>query len=75
MLIILGILIVLFKGTFFFQTELPKYVPWSMSFWDYLNEKAIESKILTSIAGNIIGITVGILLIFFIMRHVAKKDR
>ncbi|MBI1936392.1 cytochrome c biogenesis protein CcdA [Candidatus Woesearchaeota archaeon] len=67
LLLIIGSLMVIFQGTFFFQTELPKYVPWSMSFWGYLNERALESKIFTSTIGNVIGIFIAVLLIIFIM--------
>ena len=44
-MLIIGLLMVVFQGTFFFQTELPKLIPWSMSFWDYMSEKSLESKL------------------------------
>ena len=71
-LIIIGILMTIFQGTFFFQTELPNYIPWSMSFWDYLNEAALESKIFASITGNILGILAALLLVAFIVWHLRK---
>mgnify|MGYP001616113896 CR=1 FL=1 len=74
LLLIIGTLMVIFKGTFFFQTELPKLVPWSMSFWGYLNEKALESKIFTSTTGNILGIIVALLVIIFIIRYINKTE-
>lgn len=75
LLLIIGLLMVYFKGTFFFQTELPKYVPWSMSFWGYLNEKAIESKIFASAAGNISGIFIGLLIVIFVVWHLNKNEK
>ena len=69
LLLIIGLLMVIFKGTFFFQTELPKYVPWSMSFWGYLNERALELEIFTSTIGNILGIVVILLIVIFIVWH------
>ena len=74
LLIIIGILMVIFQGTFFFQAELPKYVPWSMSFWGYLNERALDSKIFTSAIGNILGIILALLVIFFVVSHLKKTE-
>ena len=73
LLAIIGLLMVIFQGTFFFQTELPKYVPWSMSFWGYLNEMALESRIFTSTIGNVIGIFIAVLLIIFIIWYFKGK--
>jgi len=73
-LLIIGLLMAIFKGTFFFQTELPKYLPWSMSFWGYLNEKALESKLLTSTIGNVLGIGLAALIIVFVMRYLKKQE-
>ena len=75
LLLIIGLLMVLFKGTFFFQTELPKYVPWSMSFWGYLNERALESKIFTSTTGNILGVIIGLSIIVFVVWYLNKSGK
>ena len=72
LLLIIGLLMVIFKGTFFFQTELPKYVPWSMSFWGYLNERALESKIFTSAIGNVLGIVVALLIFVFVILYLNR---
>ena len=72
LLLIIGLLMVIFKGTFFFQTELPKYVPWSMSFWGYLNERALESKIFMSTTGNILGIALALLVVIFVVLYLNK---
>ena len=74
LLLIIGVLMVLFQGTFFFQTELPKYIPWSMSFWGYLNEKALESRIITSAAGNILGFIIALSIVVFVVRYLKKTD-
>lgn len=75
LLLIIGLLMVIFKGTFFFQTELPKLVPWSMSFLGYLNERALESKIFTSTTGNILGIVVALLVIVFVVWYLNKTEK
>ena len=69
----IGILMVIFQGTFFFQTELPKYVPWSMSFWSYLNDISLETSIFTSTIGNIFGIIIALLIILFVVRYLKRK--
>ncbi len=73
LLLIIGLLMIIFKGTFFFQTELPKYVPWSMSFWGYLNERALESKIFISTTGNILGIALALLVVIFVVWYLNKS--
>lgn len=75
LLLIIGLLMVVFKGTFFFQTELPKYVPWSMSFWGYLNERALESKIFTSAIGNVLGIIFALIVIIFVVWYLSKTEK
>jgi cytochrome c biogenesis protein CcdA len=72
LLLIIGLLMVIFKGTFFFQTELPKFIPWSMSFWGFLNERALESRIFTSTIGNILGIVIALLIVIFVVWHLNK---
>lgn len=75
LLAIMGLLMTIFQGTFFFQTELPKLVPWSMSFWGYLNERALESKIFTSTIGNILGIIFALLVVIFVIWYLNKSER
>ena len=75
LLLIIGSLMVIFKGTFFFQTELPKYVPWSMSFWGYLNERALESKIFLSATGNLLGIVAALLVVVFVFWYLNKTEK
>ncbi len=73
LLLAIGILMVIFKGTFFFQSELPKYIPWSMSFWSYLNDSSLETGIFTSTTGNVLGITAVILIIAFVYYSLRKQ--
>ena len=70
----IGILMIIYKGTFFFQTDLPRILPWTMSFWAQMNEKAIESKFLTSFYGNILGIIVLAALALFLVFKINKKS-
>lgn len=75
LLLAIGILMVIFKGTFFFQTELPKYIPWSMSFWSYLNNASLEIEILKSKIGNILVVTIALLIIIFVIWKMYKTDK
>ena len=75
LLLIIGLLMVIFKGTFFFQTELPKHVPWSMSFWGYLNERALESKIFLSTTGNILGLIIALSIVVFVIWYLTKTEK
>lgn len=74
LLLAIGLLMVIFKGTFFFQTELPKFIPWSMSFWGYLNERALESKIFMSTIGNVLGIVIALVIVIFVVWHLNKSN-
>ena len=74
LLFVIGLLMVYYKGTFFFQTELPKYVPWSMSFWGYMNEMALQSKIFTSTTGNILGFIIALLVVVFVIFYLNKNE-
>ena len=75
LLLTIGVLMVKFKGTFFFQTELPKYVPWSMSYWSQLNEMALGSKIFSATTGNILGILIAIVIIIFVIIYLNRSKR
>lgn len=52
-LMVLGGLIISYKGTFFFQTTMLEYIPWSMSLWSYTNELLVSSSLLGSRLLNI----------------------
>ena len=75
LLVIIGTLMVYFQGTFFFQTELPKYIPFSMSLWNYMSETSVESKFFTSSLGNILGILAVILVAVFVYFAIKKEGR
>lgn len=75
LLMLIGFLMVIFKGTFFFQTELPKYVPWSMSFWGYLNERALESSIFKSVIGNILGVVIVLSIVIFVILYLKRQKQ
>lgn len=72
LLLAIGILMVAFKGTFFFQSELPKYLPWSMSLLYSLNEKALESSLFLSKSGNALGIFAALFILILVIIHLKK---
>src|SRR3989338_2293965 len=73
LLMAIGILMIIYKGTFFFQTDLPRILPWTMSFWAQMNENAIESRFLTSFYGNILGLIVSVALALFLLFQFKKS--
>ncbi|MBI2558529.1 cytochrome c biogenesis protein CcdA [Candidatus Woesearchaeota archaeon] len=75
LLLAIGILMVIFKGTFFFQSELPKYIPWSMSFWSYLNEASLGTRIFTSVSGNILGIISALSIFLLVIWHLHGAEK
>ena len=62
-LMILGGLIISYKGTFFFQTTMLEYIPWSMGLWSYINELLVSSSILGS---RLLNVVTGIFLLALI---------
>ncbi|MBI2661221.1 cytochrome c biogenesis protein CcdA [Candidatus Woesearchaeota archaeon] len=73
LLLAIGILMIIYKGTFFFQSELPRYIPWSMSLLYTLNEEALGSGIFLSDIGNILGLIIASLILVFIIAHLRKQ--
>ncbi len=72
LLVAIGIIMTAFKGTRIFMVEIPKYVPWSMSFFTMVNERLVEYPFFTSIFGNILGALIG-LVIFAVIVSVIRK--
>src|SRR3989338_4087081 len=75
LLLAIGLLMFFYQGTFFFQSDLPRYIPWSMSLWAYMNESAVESEILTSFLGNLLGILLVLVLAIFIYMSIKNKSK
>ena len=76
LLIVIGIIMTSFKGTRVFMTEIPKYVPWSMSFFTMMNEQLVASSFFTSTWANLLGAMLGILVflaLFFAVRKTYKS--
>ena len=72
-LIFIGTIMLIYKGTFFFQGDFLSYVPWSMSVFSYLNESLVSSKFFTSVTGNIIGLIIVIGIIYLTAREIWWK--
>ncbi len=73
-LVFLGLVIILYRGTFFFQTTMLNYIPWSMEFWAGLNQQLMSSALLKSTMLNII---IGALLLAMViwMIVIIKNNR
>ncbi len=68
LLIIIGFIMFFGKGTSFFMNQIPQYLPWTMDLFTNVNENLVESSFFTSKTANIIGIIIGIVLIYFMWK-------
>lgn len=76
LLILVGIIMFVFQGTRVFMTEIPKYIPWTMSFFTMVNERLVANAFFTSTKANIIGsaILIATLLIFWKLHKKYKQE-
>jgi cytochrome c-type biogenesis protein len=70
LLIILGLIMMLDKGTRFFMKELPNYVPWTMTFFTEINEKLVQSSFFTSTTANMIGAIIAFAIIYVMWKAI-----
>ncbi len=77
-LMILGGLIISYRGTFFFQTTMLEYIPWSMGLWSYVNELLVSpsmlwSRLLNIVAGIFLLALMGWIIYVLISRREEQK--
>jgi cytochrome c-type biogenesis protein len=75
MLILVGLIMMYFRGTRVFMTEIPKYIPWSMTFFTDMNEYLVKSTFFTSTTANIIGVAIAIILLFVIWKAIRNHNK
>ncbi len=75
LLIIVGLIMFATKGTRIFMQKIPEYLPWSMEFFNMANERLVEPGILTGWTGNIIGLLLGIFLLYLFWRAIKHKNQ
>jgi cytochrome c-type biogenesis protein len=75
MLIIVGIIMMYFRGTRVFMTEIPKYIPWSMTFFTDMNEYLVKSSFFTSTTANIVGIAIAVILLFVMWKAIRHHHK
>ncbi len=74
LLIIIGLIMFFGKGTSLFMDQIPRYLPWTMNMFTDVNEMLVESPIFTSRTANIIGIAIGLILIYLMWRAIKHKE-
>lgn len=74
LLIVIGLIMFFGGGTSFFMDQIPRYLPWTMNMFTDVNEKLVESAIFTSKTANIIGIVIGLILIYLMWRAIKHKE-
>jgi cytochrome c-type biogenesis protein len=72
MLIIIGLIMFLMQGTRVFMDKIPQYISWNMTFFTHMNEALVESTFFTSGIAQVIGVVLGLLVIFSIYRGIRK---
>ncbi len=75
LLIIIGLIMFFGKGTKLFMDKIPEYLPWTMDMFTNVNEKLVESSVFTGKTANIIGILIGLVLLWIMwkaIRHYHK---
>ncbi len=60
-LICMGIIMMLYNGTDFFQRVIPEYLPWDMLFWGNANQFLAQNAVIRSAGANILGIVIVII--------------
>jgi cytochrome c-type biogenesis protein len=75
MLILVGIIMMYFRGTRVFMTEIPKYLPWSMTFFTDMNEYLVKSAFFTSTTANVIGIIIALILMAAIWKAIRNHKK
>lgn len=75
LLILVGVIMFAFKGTRVFMTEIPRYIPWSMTFFTDMNEYLVQSPFFTSTAGNIIGGVIVLALLYSMWKAIKHHKK
>lgn len=71
-LALVGIVMVAFAGTRVFMNEIPKYIPWTMSFFTRINESVVASTFWTGTTANLIGAAIALTLLFIMVRSIYR---
>ena len=75
MLILVGIIMIYFKGTRIFMSEIPKYLPWTMELFTRTNEWLVESHFFTPMTANIVGFVVAAILIIVMWKAIRHHNK
>ncbi len=75
LLILIGLIMLSFKGTRVFMTEIPKYTPWGMTMFTNVNEWLVQSSFFTSRTANIIGIVIALIILYVIWKAIRHHNK
>ena len=73
-LFIVGIVMILYKGTSAIEQFIQSITPWSMNILKYVNDYIVSSTFLKSTTANIIGILIFVVIIILIITKIRKND-
>ncbi|MBI4017282.1 MAG: cytochrome c biogenesis protein CcdA [Candidatus Aenigmarchaeota archaeon] len=72
-LIMIGIIMFIGKGTGFFMDTIPQYLPWTMEWFVAANQKLIEAGLFKSTVANVVGMFLILSIIVLMIKIVGKK--
>jgi len=75
LLIIIGLIMFFGKGTKLFMDKIPEYLPWTMDMFTNVNEKLVESSVFTGKTANIIGILIGLVLLWIMWKAIRHHHK
>ncbi len=73
-LISIGTIMLIWKGTGFIELTVTRFVPWSMTFFYAANDALQQNAFFTSGAAEIIGVLLGVVALVWILRKVIKTS-
>ena len=74
-LIIIGAIMFVGKGTGFFMDTIPQYLPWTMEWFVAANQKLIDAGLLKSMTANVIGVFLVLLIVVLIIKSVSSRKK
>ncbi len=74
LIIILGAIMFFYNGTSLFMDKIPQYLPWTMDFFIYANDKLIASQLLTSKSADVIGVIAVLATAIFIFKSIKHAN-
>lgn len=73
LLFAVGLVMIFNKGTTIFMAKIPEFLPWTMESFVRMNDAILASDFMTSGWGNVLGLVLVALILFWVYKHTKKK--